>query len=314
MKLDDKTRDEAAAWFSALRRGPMSIEEREAFDAWRADPVHQAALNHMHELWGEVSAIKELGVAVPEPRSRLQRFAGVAAAVLLIVGGAVGSSIYMARPNVVVTRVGEQRTATLEDGSVVGLNVVTRVTYDMKPEVRQVRLEEGEAVFFVKKDPTRPFLVDVGDYEIRAVGTAFNVRRRGGEVEVSVSEGVVAVKALTGPRAGKEIARLPAGQQVKLGPAEELPLAPVAPVPVQSVAEWRMRVVAYEDATVQTVVDDLNRFFERPLTVDDPALASRRVTLRLQVEDRERTVQNLGRLLDADIRAEGRADLLTPRA
>ena len=80
MRLDEQTREEAAAWFSALRRGPMSIDERAAFDAWRADPVHQAALNHMHELWGEVSAIKELGVTVPPARPVVRRFAPAAAA------------------------------------------------------------------------------------------------------------------------------------------------------------------------------------------------------------------------------------------
>jgi transmembrane sensor len=310
MKLDDKTREEAAAWFSALRRGPMSIEEREAFDGWRADPFNQAALNHMHELWGEVSAIKELGVTAPQPVSRARRIAGASSALALLVAFGVGGSWWLAQPDQVRTDVGEQRTATLEDGSVVGLNVVTRVAYDMKPTTREVTLKEGEAIFFVKKDAARPFLVTAGDYEIRAVGTAFNVRRRGDEVDVAVAEGVVSVKALTGPRAGQEIARLPAGQQLKLGPAAQ----DVQPVPVEGVAQWRMRVLDYEDATVAEVVEDLNRFFERPVTIENPALAGRRVTLRLQVEDRDRTLQNLGKMLGAQIEPQRRADLLIPAA
>lgn len=312
MSMDEKTREEAAAWFAAQRRGPMSVEERQAFDAWRADPLHQAALNHMHELWGEVSAIKELGVTVPAPPVGIRRWAPAAAAAAVMAVAGLGAAHYITRPDQVRTSVGEQRTATLEDGSVVAINVATKLAYDMKPAVRQVKLEEGEAVFFVKKDPERPFLVRAGDYEIRAVGTAFNVRRRDGEVDVAVAEGVVAVTALAGPNAGKEIARLPAGQRVRLGSRQAEPT--VAPVSVENVAEWRMRVVSYEDVTVATVVEDLNRFFERPVEVSDPDLAARRVTLRLQVEDRERTLRNLGDILGAELRAERRADLLTPRA
>lgn len=309
-RLDDRIRNEAAAWFSALRRGLMSLEEREAFDAWRADPTNQAALNHMHELWGEVSAIKELGVTAPSPKSRAARIAGPVSAVLLAVTIGMGAAWWLGRPDQVRTGVGEQRTATLEDGSVVALNVVTRIRYEMEPDVRAVSLPEGEAVFFVRKDPARPFLVTAGGYEIRAVGTAFNVRHRDGVVAVAVSEGVVAVRALTGPDAGREIARLPAGQQLRLGDG-----APAsAPVAVESVAQWRVRVIDYEDASVAAVVADLNRFFERPVQVDDAALAGRRVTLRLQIEDRERTLRNLGEMLGADLRAQGAADLLIPRA
>lgn len=314
MKLDDKIREEAAAWFSALRRGPMSIEERDEFDRWRADRAHQAALNHMHELWGEVSAIRELGVTAPQPKSRPRRWAEAAVPALMAAVLAGGAAVYLNLPDRVTTDVGEQRTATLEDGSVVGLNVVTRVAYDMKPDVRQVKLEDGEAVFFVKKDPDRPFLVTAGDYEIRAVGTAFNVRRRDGQVDVAVAEGVVAVKALSGPRAGQEIATLAAGRRIRLGSAEQLPKDHAAPIPIESVAEWRMRVVSYEDATVGAVIEDLNRFFERPLAVTDPALASRRVTLRLQVQDRERTIHELGDLLGADVQPQRRTDILIPRA
>lgn len=314
MRLDEKTREEAAAWFSALRRGPMSVDERADFDTWRTHPLNQSALNHMHELWGEVSAIKELGVSAPEPPGLLRRFAPAAAAALVIATAGIATSLYITAPEQLTTDVGEQRTATLEDGSIVALNVVTRVAYDMKPEVRQINLRDGEAAFFVKKDPDRPFLVRAGDYEVRAIGTAFNVRRRDGVVDVAVSEGVVAVRALSGPRAGEEIALLTAGRRVTLGSDQAQPQTPVQTVAAASVAEWRMRVVAYEDATVATVVEDLNRFFDRPIEVDDPKLAARRVTLRLQVEDRERTVDNLGRMLGADIQAERRADLLIPRA
>jgi ferric-dicitrate binding protein FerR (iron transport regulator) len=44
--------------------------------------------------------------------------------------------------------------------------------------------------------------------------------------------------------------------------------------------------------------------------VDEPDLAARRVTLRLQVEDRERTLKTLGALLGARVERGPQADLL----
>jgi transmembrane sensor len=311
MKMDETTREEAAGWFAALRRGAMSVEERQSFDAWRADPRKQAALDSLHELWGEVSAIREFGVTAPHPHHDLRRLAaGVAAAAVL--GGALAfAAFYPPGGHTLRTDVGEQRMANLPDGSVLGLNVVTKASYVVTAKKREVRLADGEAVFFVRKDSSRPFVVRAGDYEIRATGTAFNVRCRGGFVDVAVMDGSVLVRALSGPRAGQNIASLPAGERLRLGEAATLAALPdTTRVPVQNVAEWRLRILGYEDSSVAAVVEDLNRFYERPIEVADPALAQRRVTLRLQVEDRERTLRVLSDLVGADIERADDVDRL----
>jgi transmembrane sensor len=51
----------------------------------------------------------------------------------------------------------------------------------------------GEAHFFVEKDPQRPFVVNAAGIDVRAVGTAFNVRIDPAAVEVLVTEGRVRV-------------------------------------------------------------------------------------------------------------------------
>ena len=106
IKLDETTRDEAAKWFAAMRRGPMDLAERDAFDSWRADPRNQAALSGMHELWGEVSAIRELGVAAPRPSSPMRRMAAAAAVLVVLLGGAVGGAVVLNQGQQVRTRVG----------------------------------------------------------------------------------------------------------------------------------------------------------------------------------------------------------------
>ena len=80
---------------------------------------------------------------------------------------------------------------TLEDGSVVELNHGGKLEIDFSSETRRVRLVRGEANFTVAKNPERPFVVNAGGVDVRAVGTVFNVRLAREAVEVVVSEGRV---------------------------------------------------------------------------------------------------------------------------
>ena len=314
MNLDEQTRQEAAQWFSALRRGPMSLEERAAFDTWRSDPSHSQALNSMHEVWGELAGLGQLGVEAPRPRAWPRR-----AAVAGLLAVFVSAGLYWATPiaeteppHRLVTAVGEQRTTTMPDGSVLSINVATRLAYEVDDRRRAVSLEDGEAAFFVRRDSSRPFIVSAAGYEVEAIGTAFNVRSRGGEVDVSVMEGVVSVRAADGRFAGQEIRRIEAGRRISLAPIAELGRATniVSPVSTQNVAEWRTRTLSYEEAPVSQVVNDLNLYFERPVAVTDQALANRRVTLRLEVQDREHALSTLAGLLQARVEMEPGRDIL----
>lgn len=302
MPIDNHTRQEAAEWFAALRRGPMSLAEREEFDNWRSDAVNQAALNSMHELWGEVAGIAQYDVGLLR-RRRIRRKAAVAAAIAAVL---VPIGIFLSLPastpaaqHQFATAVGEQRQTTMPDGTIVNMNVATDLFYDVTDRKRAVRLDKGEAAFFVHKDKSRPFVVTAGNYEVTAVGTAFNVRNRGGKVEVSVIEGVVSLRAIAGPHAGEEFARLIAGKGVELGPVEQLDSKPVRiePIAPQSAAEWRVRTLTYEDTPLSQVAAEFNLYFRRPLEIPQPELAGRRVTLRLQFDDREQALSTLAGLL-----------------
>jgi len=314
MKIEDNIRDEAARWFAASKRGPMSLEERRAFDSWRANPVHQSALNHMHETWGELAGLQRTD-AVPNDVSHRFRYKAAVAAALLVagVGGMYLTFATLGQSsNRIDTAIGEQRSATLADGSVINVNVATKLSYNLGARDRVIDMGSGEAAFFVHHDSSKPFFVRTGAYEVRAVGTAFNVRNRGGMVDVSVLQGTVSVTAIGGPHPGRQIAMLSAGRRVALGSPdaaspEQVRLDSVDP---RSIAEWRARTLDYEDVPVSRVVEDLNAFFPRALVVD-PALAGNHITIRLRVDDRERALQTLTGLLDLRLDREGDRDVLT---
>ncbi len=304
--------EQAAAWFAAQRAGAMLVEQREAFDLWRADPRNQAALDRMHELWGELAVLK-LGGPAPRKALPFPRRAMAAAAVLVaVIGGSVGW-FALSRDPIIETIAGEQKSQSLPDGSLVTVNVASELSYAIRDDVRVVKMSDGEAAFAVKADPQKPFVVHAGDFEVRAVGTAFNVRRRDGLIEVAVSEGKVQICSGSGSDAGAILATLSAGQLMRFPDTRTPGQFAVVPttVPTEQISEWRMRVVTYENATVREVIEDFNRYFENKRLIATGNLLERRVTIRLQVEDRESAIETLAALLGTDVARSPEGEVLS---
>jgi transmembrane sensor len=109
----------------------------------------------------------------------------------LMVGGAVW---YLnVRMPVYATTFGEQRSITLDDGSVVDINSHSKIRVRYSATERDVELLEGQALFRVAKNASRPFWVSSATTRVRAVGTEFDVYKRRSGTVVSVIEGRVAV-------------------------------------------------------------------------------------------------------------------------
>ena len=91
------------------------------------------------------------------------------------------------------TTAGERREFKLAEGSHVTLDADSALDVQLTPERRTLQLKRGEAYFNVAKNARRPFTVRAGNAEVRAVGTAFNVRMSDDRTVVAVTEGKVEV-------------------------------------------------------------------------------------------------------------------------
>lgn len=87
---------------------------------------------------------------------------------------------------------GEIQETELPDGSIVIVNSgsILRYTSAANSGERVVDLQ-GEAYFDVVSDPQRPFLVRTAEAWSKVVGTAFNIRSREGQTQLTVVEGKV---------------------------------------------------------------------------------------------------------------------------
>lgn len=89
---------------------------------------------------------------------------------------------------------GEQQQIMLEDGSCVYLGAETYFRYPKSIALgeRKVYLR-GEGYFIVKKNPERPFIVEMDEAAIKVLGTSFNAKAypENGEISLQLDEGSI---------------------------------------------------------------------------------------------------------------------------
>jgi len=297
--------EEAAAWVWRLDSETVTEADRQAFEAWvRRDPRNRQAFKEFGGVWRQLDDLAEAKrpekiatftdplTATPSRRPFIWA-AGLAATVMVAVGS------YLLLPNgssseTVATAVGQRRTITLPDQSVVTLNTNTIVETHFVSSVRDVFLRKGEAHFTVAHDRARPFLVHAGDSVVRAVGTEFDVRvRDADQIEVIVNEGQVEVQAAEPPptagRAGSRprpspAARLlEAGERLRTG-ADELVQA-VSVKDLSKTMAWRQGAVVFEGEPLSEAIAELGRYTDTRFVVTDPKITTLPVGGRFRTDD-----------------------------
>lgn len=180
------------------------------------------------------------------------------------------------------TAVGEQRSITLEDGSVVELNSRSRLRAHFKDALRSIELLEGEAIFRVSKDPKRPFRVRTGATDIVAAGTAFNVKASDSRTVVTVLEGRVRVNQRhAAERSAAEAAKavnefeLTVGDQLIVAKAQ--PAIRVSLRDTEKVTSWTERRLIFEDTPLSAVAAEFARYSSRAIRIEDPTVAARTI-------------------------------------
>ena len=288
-QIDSLQAQRASEWLEILRAGrPEDLAE---FRAWcRKSPLHIAAF--LEITWTEVSLaelqsmrtedvetlISKLSAGVtpfpsrvPEKavghalvRSRRARLWPLGAAAL-VATIAVGIAFHFRSSPAehLSTSVGEQRTVQLLDTSVVTINTDSQLDIQFEPDVRSVELLQGEATFRVAHDPARPFRVHTRAGTVQALGTQFNVYDRAEGTDVTVLEGLVRLTASGQPSdATAQVIELAAGEEARIGLDGSISRS--ARADLERVTAWATRRLKFDQATLEEMVHEFNRYNIRP--------------------------------------------------
>ena len=280
---------EAARHVARMDGDDWSDAQEAELEAWLArDPRHPGALLRAQAAWMTLdrvlaphAASREDAAPVAAPRfSRRGLLAGGGAAIAASIAWVAllsGGTSY-------ATAVGEIRRVPLGDGSIAAINTASAIAVRLEETARDVRLDRGEAWFQVAKDRNRPFVVAAGRVRVRAVGTAFSVRRGDGGAHVLVTEGAVEVWA-----AGAEghRVRLTAGSRAFVADNAAIEEAPAAPSAIDRALAWRNGKIDLAGDRLDGAVAEFNRYNQRQIVVGDPAIAGERFDGVFRTDDPE---------------------------
>lgn len=228
------------------------------------------------------------GTRAKRVAARWLRGAALAAAIAGVLAG-TWWGIEATRPDL-ATATGEMRVVTLGDGSIIEMNTDTAVNVDLSPGQRRVALVSGEAFFRVAPDASRPFEVVIGSWHVTALGTAFNVRKSGSAVTVSVQEHAVRVSS----EADALSREIPIGHQVNLS-AEGIGSIHAYDETYQ--LAWRRHRLVVENQPLQEVIAELNRYRPGYIVPLDSSLQKLTVTAIFDTRNPEKALRTIESVL-----------------
>jgi transmembrane sensor len=203
--------------------------------------------------------------------------AAAAALAMLLLGGwwALRSGLESPAPSrQYASAVAEDRNIQLPDGTAVQLGAASTLTTRYARDRRDVDLRAGEAFFTVTHDRQRPFVVTAGPLHIEDLGTAFNVRRTGQRVSVTVTEGRVRLSPTASTLHGAEMSSgrldLVAGQRAEYDPASGA--ISVSEVAREHAAAWRQHRLEFVNEPLSAVLANVNRYSRQPVQLADQRL------------------------------------------
>jgi len=156
------------------------------------------------------------------------------------------------------------RDIVLPDGSSVALNAGSKLIYrnDFGSVTRDVILE-GEALFTIIPDISRPFKVFINESIVEVTGTKFSVREEDGTVKVSVLSGTVLL--FTKDEDNKKISIKANQSGYLLTGSNELGVE--EGIPVNNLS-WKTGHLVFEETPIDSALIDIARHFRKELSIE----------------------------------------------
>lgn len=293
----------ASVW--AVKERPLSPADEAALREWLSgDPRRRGALLRAEAAWLSLSRAKALGPPTEwqgakgvlsrlPSRRRFLKAAGLA-------GGLVAASVLVVaglQSDEAATRMGEIRRLPMNDGSIATLNTQSRLRIDLNDRERRIEIVKGEAWFKVAKNKARPFVVTAGHVRVKAVGTAFSVKKQANGAEIFVTEGTVMAWTT---QSNRSPVRLGAGDRALVSDKHQIAVQH-APDVIDGALAWREGQIALDGKSLFEVAAELNRYNRTKIIIQDTQLGREKLIGRLSANDPEAFSSAVAQAFSAEV-------------
>ncbi|MAM70990.1 MAG: hypothetical protein CMP91_07620 [Gammaproteobacteria bacterium] len=290
-----KISDEAYEWFGILYSGDLTDREFERFLDWaEKNPGKASQLKQLEITWNKIpkySREEEAnGNFIPTLQELIfsntyARLVSGTMAVLVLAAIIIFYNTDRSSNSIFFeTARAETNSINLADGSLVTLNVLSRIEVIYSPDERRIRLLEGEAYFKVAPDKSRPFVVSTDNGTVQALGTEFNTRLSGNEsFSVTLLEGSIKVSTQESGQRNSEAVLDQPGLQARITSnsltARNNPVTgasnpiQIASVDVNNIISWQQGRLVFAGESLSTAIDIINSHTTHTIHLQAPELS-----------------------------------------
>ncbi|WP_437921229.1 FecR family protein [Sphingobacterium sp. LRF_L2] len=197
----------------------------------------------------------------------------------------------------------------LSDQTIVWLKGDSKISYpeSFTGHTREVQLD-GEALFEVAKDKTRPFIVHAGDYKMKVLGTSFNLKvsKADGQLDLAVLTGIVEVSKKEmglGTRSAKVLVEA----NESLRTSKESPVKEELKLPVTAVINLTDGT-EYDMNFVSTPVEEIMKRFEKKFNVEFSGYTGEYKSCKVTADLTDQSLETSLKLLSLSINANFQID------
>lgn len=264
-----------------------SAAHRRAYESWQAeweamDAIPAPALDGLREDWR----------ACARPAAGRFRWLRYGAGLATAAGMAIGIHLALQTPEQpqfaahYASQAGERMPVLLPDRSRLELDTRTSIDVRQYADRRELRLEEGQALFDIQADTERPFVIQAGDIRITVTGTRFSVRYTPGQpgsdgVRIAVASGHVRIEPHR-PDDSVPARELPGGKAITLTAGQRLvaagPSFEVSSIVPADIAPWQDSRLVFDNAPLGDILSEFSRYGHTAPILSSPALSALRIT------------------------------------
>jgi transmembrane sensor len=320
----EEIQEQACLWVSRMDRG-CSEQEKQDMIIWVSQSnSHREMLMKMASLWDDLSVLNKLSALFPLENSSKRKYPSfrklsIAASFLLaiLIGGSITTEVNLLplfsmkstttnNIRLFSTKVGEQASFSMEDGTSIHLNTNSIIEVAYSDRQRHLKLIQGEAKFDVAKDSTRPFTVTAGEKSFTALGTIFNIQKNTDhDLELLVTEGRVlitkSIKIIESTSDTNNSLKLEelSGVLVKSGEKAVIDdstlnqVKSVSLMQVQKDLAWQQGMLIFEGERLAEALKEINRYSDIRFEIADDNLGEIIIAGYFKADDVEGLLKSL---------------------
>ncbi|TFD93776.1 FecR family protein [Dysgonomonas capnocytophagoides] len=305
-RFSPETEEKVQRWIikdkNATDKELASLEYWDSLDVPPNTKTH-SALDRVNQRI-EYSQMQSIKVPL---HKKLSRIAAILIPLFVVAGGYLYYNSTKDNLIEITVAYGEEKHIFLPDSSEIWINAGTTIKYpkEFKGEQRTVELE-GEAYFSVKKDVSKPFIVETNNLSVKVLGTRFNVKAytTDDKVITTLTSGKVEVNADNNSYILKPNEQLTFNTKTSTTIVDE--------VPSKETDAWLSGQLIFTDASFNDILQTLERKFNISITNNTKITRTKLYTVKfLKKESLDDVLNILADIVQFEYQKEGQHIIIT---